>query len=156
MYGLGHGGIESILLVGLTVAGSLVLYVLLSRGFPVPIPADKLELVRKQFSDLTPGRSLLGGVERLFALCLQVGFSLLVMQAFRRNQLRWLGYAIALHFLVDLAAVMAAKQSGAILAEVVVGAFAVAVLVAIARLRGLEAAGPAPSPDAPVDAAKIT
>jgi hypothetical protein len=72
-----------------------------------------------------------------------------VLQVFQRNRSRWLAYAIALHFVVDLAALMAAKQSGAILAEVVAGAFAVASLVMIARLRALEGAGPAPAPDAP-------
>jgi uncharacterized membrane protein YhfC len=152
MYGLGHGGLESILLVGVTLAGSLVLYVCLTRGIPIPIGPDKLELLRHQFSGLTTARSLLGGIERLFALCLQVGFSLVVLQAFLRNQLRWLAYAIALHFIVDLAAVTAAMRVGPLFGEIVAGAFAAGFLVLIARLRRVDAAGPSPAPDASIDA----
>jgi uncharacterized membrane protein YhfC len=145
MYGIGHGGIESILLVGLSVAGSLVLYILLVRGVPVPIPPDKLDMIRLQFEALTPWHSLLGGIERLFAICLQVAFSLLVLQAFVRSQLRWLGYALVFHFAVDLAAIAAATRVGPVFAEIVAGVFAAGALMLIFRLR--EAEGPAaPAP----------
>src|SRR5215472_11520453 len=138
MYGLRHGGLESVLLVGLNLASVLVIYVLMSRGFPLPIPADKLDLIRAHFSTLTATKALAGGVERLFALCIQVALSLIVLQAFWRRNLRWLAYAVVLHFVVDFVAVMVARLAGALLAEVVVGAFAAAALVVIARLRNLE------------------
>ncbi len=138
MYGLGHGGIESILLVGLSIGGSLVLYILLARGVSFPIPPDRLEIIRRQFETLTPWNSLLGGIERLFAICLQISFSLLVLQAFLRNQLRWLGYALAFHFILDFAAIAAAKRAGPVFAEIVAGVFAALALVLIFRLRGVE------------------
>ncbi len=138
MYGLGHGGIEAVLLVGVNAAALLVLYVLLWRGAPIPIAAAKLDLIRYQFSTLTTAKVLAGGVERLFALCVQVAFSLIVLQAFWRRSLRWLAYAIALHFLVDLVAVIAARAAGALVAEIVIGAFAAGALVIIARLRNVE------------------
>jgi len=87
---------------------------------------------------LTATRALAGGLERLFALCIQVALSLIVLQAFWRRNLRWLAYAVALHFVVDFVAVMAARLAGAFFGEVVVGAFAAAALVVIARLRNLE------------------
>jgi len=133
MYGLGHGGIESVLLVGFNVGAVLVLYILLSQGVPLPIPAAKLDVIRDHFSTLTAMTALMGGVERIFALCIQVALSLIVLQAFWQRNLRWLAYAIALHFVVDFAAVMAARLAGALLGEVVVGAFAAAALVVIAR-----------------------
>jgi uncharacterized membrane protein YhfC len=146
MYGIGHGGIESILLVGLSVAGSLVLYILLVRGVPVPIAPDKLDMIRLQFEALTPWHSLLGGIERLFAICLQVAFSLLVLQAFVRSQLRWLGYALVFHFAVDLAAIAAATRVGPVFAEIVAGVFAAGALMLIFRLREAEShAVPAPA-----------
>ena len=138
MYGLGHGGIESVLLVGLNLAASLVLYVLLTRGISLPIPAAKLAVIVAQFSTLTGWKALAFGVERLFALCTQVALSLVVLQAFLRRNLRWLGYAIALHFAVDFVAVMALRAAGALIAEIAVGAFAAASLVLIVRLRSVD------------------
>ncbi len=37
-------------------------------GVAVGIPPDKLEIIRRQFETLTPWHSLLGGIERLFAI----------------------------------------------------------------------------------------
>src|SRR5262249_55697635 len=144
-YGLGHGGVESVLLVGLTLAAVLALYVLLSRGVSLPIPAAKLEVIREHFSTLTAIKALAGGAERLFALCIQVALSLIVLQAFWRRNPRWLACAVALHFVVDFVAVIAARLAGAFLGEVVVGAFAAAALAVIARLRKLEPLGSAGS-----------
>ena len=138
MYGLGHSGLESVLLVGLNLATVLVLYVLLSRGIPLPIPAEKLDLIRTQLSTLTATRALAGGVERIFALCMQVALSLIVLQAFWRRNLRWLAYAIGLHFVVDFVAVMVARLAGALFGEIAIGAFAAAALLVIARARHLE------------------
>jgi uncharacterized membrane protein YhfC len=81
---------------------------------------------------------LAGGVERLFALCIQVALSLIVLQVFWRRSLRWLAYAVGLHFVVDFVAVMVARLAGALFAELVVGAFAAAALVVIARLRNVQ------------------
>jgi uncharacterized membrane protein YhfC len=128
------------------VAAGLAIYILLARGVSVPIPPDRLEMIRRQFEMLPAWHSLLGGIERLFALCLQIAFSLLVLQAFVRNQLRWLGYALAFHFAVDLAAIAAATRVGPVFAEIVAGVFAAGALVVIFRLREVDHRhAPAPS-----------
>ncbi len=151
MYGLGHGGIESIIFVGLNLGVLLVLYILLTRGIKAPIPARAQEAIHKVLSHMKPGQTLFGGIERLFALCIQVGLSIVVLQVFQRNQLRWLVYAIAIHFVIDFVAVTAAKRGGILPAEIVAGAFAAAFLVLIARLRRAEvisSAAPGQSPSA--------
>ena len=84
-------------------------------------------------------KTLAAGPERLFALCLQVAFSLVVLQAFLRRDHRWLAYAIVLHFVVDFAVVVVQLAAGALFSEIVSGAFAAAALVMIARLRTGEA-----------------
>jgi hypothetical protein len=48
---------------------------------------------------------LLGGYERLCAIAFHIAMSVVVLQAFRRGRLRWLWYAIGLHFLFDFGAV---------------------------------------------------
>jgi uncharacterized membrane protein YhfC len=88
--------------------------------------------------------SLLGAVERLFALPIQVALAVLVLQAFTRKQWTWVGLAVAYHALVDAAAVLALPYAGVYGTEAVVGGLAVVSLVVIFVLRRPE---PAPVPE---------
>lgn len=98
MYGLGHGGIESIVLVGLSVLSVLTLYIAITlQHQQIPVPAALLESLR---SGTALGQSL-AIVERIFAIIFHVALSLMVMQAFTRHNIRWLWYAIAYHALID-------------------------------------------------------
>lgn len=118
MLGAGHGGFESIVLVGLSLIGSLVVYVALSHGTTLGIPADKLPLVEKQFSSLTPLLASLGGVERMAAWGLHIGCSLLVLEGVRSGQKKWWALSVSVHFAVNLIAVVTMKQIGPVAAEV--------------------------------------
>ena len=82
-----------------------------------------------------PHEFLLGGVERIFAVALQISLSVLVWFAAKRPGKRWLfPAAIGLHALVDAAAVILAGKCGnLILVEVGVGVFAL-LYVLIAKL----------------------
>ena len=76
LYGLGHGGIEALLLVGIPIIVHLASY-----------------------SDA----SLYGGsVERLLAMVAHICFSLIVVQAVLRQQIRYVGYAIVAHALFNI------------------------------------------------------
>lgn len=68
-------------------------------------------------------------------MIVQVGFSILVLQAFVRNSLTWLYLAIIAHFLVNLVAVSSVRVVGAVGGEVVIGIFALAALYLIFRLK---------------------
>jgi uncharacterized membrane protein YhfC len=137
MYGLGHGGIESTLLVGLSLVGAVVTYVLYTHNaLPTAgVPADKVAALHAQMASLTPLNALAGGVERLFALTLQVGFSLLVLQAFTRNDRRWVWIAVAAHAAVDFAAVALMKLGGIALAEAALAVIAAGAAWLIWKLR---------------------
>lgn len=128
MLGAGHGGFESIVLVGLSLAGNTVAYVLLGHGTTLGIPADKLPLVYEQFAKLTPLDALAGGVERLSSIAFHCGLSLLVLQAFRRGSKWWVLLAMAFHGVANLAGVWAAKELGPWPAEAIIGVFAVAAI----------------------------
>ena len=95
--GVGHGGIESITLIGVSLVSSLVIYVLLSRGLMTRIPAEVLPKVEAQFAALTFSTAILGGVERLAALMLHTGCSLLVLEYARGQGAKWLWLSIATH-----------------------------------------------------------
>ncbi len=103
MLGAGHGGLESILLVGVSLVGALVTYVLFTHGL-LPVPAEQLAKVTEQLSALTPAKALAGGVERIFALAAQIGFALLVMRAVAEKARGPLLLALGTHFLLDLVA----------------------------------------------------
>jgi uncharacterized membrane protein YhfC len=106
MYGLGHGGIESMLLVaGLTLIGLINLLILPSMIGS--LPADQRALVEQQLAavrgqpDWLP---LVGAWERLWAIAFHVAMSVVVLQVFRRGT-GWLWLAVLAHALLDFLAV---------------------------------------------------
>ncbi len=141
MYGLGHGGLESMLLVGGLVLLGLINGLVLSRMDPATIaalPSDQAEQVRQAqelFRTLPWWTPLLGAVERLFTIAVQVGFSILVLQAFLRDNVKWLYLAIGAHFLVDLVAVASNRFIGPVWTEAVIGVFALGALYLTFRLK---------------------
>ena len=126
MFGLGHGGIESVLLVGLSLAGLLVAAVLASKGLLPPDP--KIDMVKSQISALTPLTPLAAAVERMSAIATHVGLSLVVLQVFARGRLYWLFVSIFLHFAVNAVAVLTLPRLGAWPTEAAVAVFAAGVL----------------------------
>lgn len=78
-FGLGHGGIEAILLVGIN---ALVLLFL--------------------SPDIMEGSMyFVGGIERFFAIVLHIGLSVIVLEGVVRRQFRYVLLAIIIHGLVD-------------------------------------------------------
>lgn len=75
--GLGHGGVEA---VWVAVSG------LMAGNFDFTAAG---------------GRTLLGGVERLFAMTLHVGFSFLIFKGVEEKKARWWLLAVLLHGLTD-------------------------------------------------------
>lgn len=137
-YGLGHGGLEAILLVGLSVGGLLVAALAADAGMLPSGPA--LDTVRQQVGGLTPLQALAGGVERVSAMALHVGLSLVVLQAFTRGGARWVWLAIALHFSVNALALLVMKEAGIWPTEAVTAVVAGGVLWLGLRLTRAEVA----------------
>lgn len=126
MYGVGHGGIEAILLLGLNY---VVLFVVLRFATGL-LPPGMLS----QVTDVPAYMPFVAFLERIFALCIQIGFSILVLQCFVQKSLKFIGYAIGLHLAVDFLAVMIAQKSIAA-AEGIAGAFAILGLYIVWRFR---------------------
>ncbi|HDR9586216.1 TPA: YhfC family intramembrane metalloprotease [Burkholderia stabilis] len=104
MLGLGHGGLEAMLLVGVGFLALGTGYLLAHAG--VVVPEGMQSLIGSQFAGMTLASPFLALLERVSALAAHVGLSLIVLQAFVRGTKRWLAYAIAIHFLFDLVAVL--------------------------------------------------
>jgi uncharacterized membrane protein YhfC len=94
-YGLGHGGFESLML-GL---GVLATALLVANGGPNLTPA--LAAQAQIINATPPYVFLFGVVERLIAISLQVGLSLIVMRAVVAPDRRQLLLAIAIHALAN-------------------------------------------------------
>ena len=135
-YGIGHGGAEMLVIFSLTMIGNLVMSVLINSGqadalfSKVPEEAaGQLQAQVDQLQALGAGTLLIGLWERISALVLHLGLSVLVWVAVRKDG-KWLWLfpaAIALHALVDAGAVLLQKSAGMVPLELIVSAEAVAV-----------------------------
>jgi uncharacterized membrane protein YhfC len=133
--GLGHGGIEAILL-GIISITTLVQMIAMKDGTALSalgLPADQLDLVKTQVaaywaqSAITP---LFGFLERISAISLHIGLSVLVMYSIISGQRKWFWFALLYHALVDALAVYLYPKITAG-TNVVLGTFGLETLIAI-------------------------
>ncbi|AHB50201.1 hypothetical protein W911_10840 [Hyphomicrobium nitrativorans NL23] len=114
-FGVGHGGIESILL-GCLMAWQLAALPAGPDTLPWAVP-------------------FLGAVERVFALALHVALAVVVLQAITRRNLAWLAAAIGAHAAANAIGVSVLAGYGPIAAEAALGLVAVLALAVLFRLR---------------------
>jgi uncharacterized membrane protein YhfC len=108
-YGIGHGGIEAILLVGMTYINNLLYAIMINTGTFDPMLSSlpqvyqtQLEAVRASMVSASPDIFLIGGVERVFTMAIQIALSVLVVRGFMVNR-KWLYlvFATLLHAVID-------------------------------------------------------
>lgn len=112
--GLGHGGIEAMILVGITYINNLAYTVTInSSGFDALIAQSaalgvdpaQLELIRTQLLTTSPVLFLLGGFERLLAMTGHVAMSMLVCYGVAHKKvLPCTLLCLGIHTLMDLTA----------------------------------------------------
>ena len=143
MFGLGHGGLESMLLVGGQIVLSLINIVILSVINVNTLPAAQRQAVIQQFAAINAQPvwlPLLAAWERLWTIPLHVALSVMVLQVFLRQRMIWLFLAILFHALVDFLAVAIPQAFGhtltiTLLVEGVLCVFGLISLWIIWRLR---------------------
>jgi len=148
--GAGHGGAEAILLGGLVLYAFIQMAAIRSMDLSTLVPANQLDLARQQVAaywSATWYDSLLGVLERLFALPTQIALAVLVLQAFTRKQGGWVWLAVGYHALVDATAILLVGKVGPYWTEAIVGGFAIVSLVIIFVLRQPEPLSGAEVPD---------
>lgn len=84
-FGIGHGGIEAILLVGIN--GLLSLFI--------------------SVTGVTAGYVLASGIERIFAMAIHIACSIIVMKGIILKKIKWLMLAFFMHSIVDAIVVFA-------------------------------------------------
>jgi uncharacterized membrane protein YhfC len=108
-YGIGHGGIESVLLAGFSMMAGLVLSILINTGnieiITGKLQGEALDQLNIQLSTISTTPSymfLLSGVERIFAISIQISLSVIVFYSvFCKNKLWLFPSAIILHAVID-------------------------------------------------------
>lgn len=141
MYGAGHGGFECFYLLALTGVTNLVYALLINSGQEALITAQMPETalaqwdtIVSQLTQASPGVILLGLLERVSALCLQLSLSVAVWFAAKDGVKKTglLFLAIALHAAVDAGAALLSMALPAVILELLLFLCA-AVLVLLAR-----------------------
>jgi len=112
--GLGHGGIEAVLIVGITYINNLAYIAMINSGSFDSILAQaaasgvdisQLELIRTQLITMSPAMFLLAGLERILAMTGHLAMSLLVCYGVVHGKtLPCVLVCLGIHTLMDLSA----------------------------------------------------
>ena len=113
-YGVGHGGIEAILLVGVSVANNLAVMIMVNGGSVDALlegaTDEQVSTAMTQLEQLAAQPSsvfLAAGIERIVAICLHLALSVLIWMVVTQKLPMW-GYplAIGLHAVSNIAAAL--------------------------------------------------
>jgi len=118
-YGVGHGGIEAVLIAGLAMINNIVFSIIINTGnietITGGLQGEVLEQIYNQITVLqttSPYLFLIGGIERIFAVFIQLSLSIIVFYSVYKNKFRLYLFSILLHAIIDIPA--SAMQAGLI------------------------------------------
>ena len=152
LLGTGWGGVEAIF-VGLIILYAYIQVLYLgSADLSTLLPPEQIELARSQIEaywSIPWYMSMLGFVERMLAIPIQIALSVMMLQVFIRKQSRWLWIAILWHTLVDTLAVFLLQYwKGYDWASFAIeGVIAILSIISLAILFGLKQPEPEPDPE---------
>lgn len=129
-YGIGHGGIEALLLAGLSMISTIALSLTVNSGAAETLGASpEITAIINTLTETPSWHFAISGLERAFAVVIHISLSVIVWHSVNTKGKTWLyPFAILLHALVDVAPAL--YQSGVIksvaLVEALVGFTALA------------------------------
>jgi len=139
--GLGHGGIEAMLLVGMTYINNLLYMAMINAGTFDPLIAQtaamgvdvsQLELIKQQFLTMAPSVYLLAGFERILAMTAHLAMSVIVCYGvYARKVLPCTLLCLVIHTFIDLTAGIQ-LLAGTALSQTTVYLIIYAILIAVA------------------------
>ena len=118
-YGIGHGGIEAILLVGLTMINNIIFSIIINTGklgditsnIQVTETLNQVTIYMGTLTSTAPYMFLISGIERIFAIGIQMSLSIIVYYSvFGKNKIWLYPLAILFHAIIGIPA--AAMQAG--------------------------------------------
>lgn len=141
MYGVGHGGIEAMLIAGLAALSNIIIAFLVNAG-QIDIILSTLDDTARatamnsisQLWTLPSYLFYMPGVERISAIFVQIALSYFVYRAVKDRKIRYYGIAVLLHALVDIVAVVANSYLPVPATEAIIFMLAVVLTVAAYRM----------------------
>lgn len=141
LVGVGHGGVEAILLGTLGLITVISMMVMRNADLSTfGIPADQIELTRQQIAEFWSAplyTAFLGLFERAFAICLHLSLSVMVLYSVVARKPVWFWIALLWHAIVDALAVYLLPVVGAVGVEAVIAVCAVISLVILFRMKSM-------------------
>lgn len=116
MYGIGHGGIEAILITGVTYISNLATSFMINTvgldslltGVDETTAAAAYAQIAQLWT-LSPTDFLMAGLERISAVMLHIALSWLIYRAVKERRTGFYVLAVGIHFLVDAVTVLLAQ-----------------------------------------------
>lgn len=139
-FGIGHGGIEALVLVGLAYVNNIVFSIMINQGIfdsaiAPELGAEMAAFVKSQLIGTPPATFLLGGLERLLVIIMHIALSLLVLYAVINRKIAYYIYAILLHTMLNALGVIIGREFGIWYAELYILLLAVIAVFCIGRSR---------------------
>jgi uncharacterized membrane protein YhfC len=136
--GTGYGGTEALILgiLAFVQVGSMI--AMRNADLSTRVPPEQLELARQQiaaFWSVPVYTAFLGLIERIFAICLQISLTIMVLYSVVYRKPAWFWIALFWHAIVDALSVYLMPLIGALAIEAVIGVFAAISLGIVFRLR---------------------
>lgn len=142
-FGIGHGGIEAIIIVGLTLLNYIVISLMINSGLfestiAATLPPEIAAQIRSTLIDSPTINFLAGGFERGMTIIIQIAFSVMVLYSVKFKKPIYLLYAILLHAVVNAPTVILYDAGLNIwLIEMFVAACAAVGLIYIIKAKGI-------------------
>jgi uncharacterized membrane protein YhfC len=136
--GTGYGGTEALILGVLMIATILRMTALRNVDLATLVPPEQVELAKRQIAEFwsTPWYlTFVAFLERVFAICLQISLTIMVLYSVAYKKPIWFWIALLWHAFVDAVPIYLAPMIGKYTVEAFVGIFAAISLVILFRLR---------------------
>lgn len=107
-YGIGHGGIEAILLVAMTNLNNIIIGNLINQQAlqTLGLPQELETMITTQLVQTPSVMFYVGGIERLLTLVVHIALSLIVFKAVKERRYAYYGLAILLHMMLNIPAAL--------------------------------------------------
>ena len=148
VFGMGHGGVEALLILGISFIGSIVISVMINAGMSDMLyqgvtdqaAIESLDTQIKSLTDTAPVMYLASIIERVIAITYHISASVLVYAAARRGKTWLYPVTILIHALYDGAMVVIASTgiNTFILEGILAVMTALIVLLAVRVYKGMK------------------
>ena len=134
MFGAGYSGFEALVVTAMSYVNNISVSMLINNGtfgqLLQDMTADQRQETISGLSGLwtmEPYQFFMGGVERIFAMIVQISLTIIVYKAVKDNKPSFFITAFLIHLVVDFVSIIAGSTFPVIAAELVIGVISIAI-----------------------------